>query len=278
MTLVRRHAATAPGAGMRRSTASSQRVMVLTIVDQGASSVSNFALAIIVAHYSSASRAGRVRHPHGHVRAEPGPGAQPLQRLPAHPFRDGRGLRFEVRAGRLPGRHRPVDLPGGAPRRQRRPPHAFTLPFVIFAVSFPLMACQDFAASSGSAATTPPTPSGSTSPGSCSSWCLRGARRPGSPPCRGCSGPGAAPARSVGLWTLRAHLARWTAASPAVLGRERAGRRSPLRRPVHALTSWSVLHCRTCSSSFFRSAIGDFKLFQLALGPITVLLVGCNRR
>ena len=32
--------------------------MVLTIADQGASSVSNFALAIIVAHYSSASALG----------------------------------------------------------------------------------------------------------------------------------------------------------------------------------------------------------------------------
>ena len=38
--------------------ASSQRVMALTIVDQGASSVSNFALAVIVAHYSSASALG----------------------------------------------------------------------------------------------------------------------------------------------------------------------------------------------------------------------------
>src|ERR1700722_3073 len=42
----------------RRATASSHRVMVLTIADQGASSVSNFALALIVAHYSSASALG----------------------------------------------------------------------------------------------------------------------------------------------------------------------------------------------------------------------------
>src|ERR1700693_5564410 len=51
-------APSAPTTTSRRATASSQRVMVLTIVDQGASSVSNFALALVVAHYSSASALG----------------------------------------------------------------------------------------------------------------------------------------------------------------------------------------------------------------------------
>ncbi len=46
------HARSVPAS--KRTTASQQRVMALTVIDQGASSVSNFALAFLVAHYSDA--------------------------------------------------------------------------------------------------------------------------------------------------------------------------------------------------------------------------------
>ena len=65
--------------GSRRAMASSPRVMVLTVVDQGASSVSNFALAAHRGPLQLGQRARRVRHPHHDLRAEPRTGAKPIE-------------------------------------------------------------------------------------------------------------------------------------------------------------------------------------------------------
>ena len=79
----------------------------------------------------------------------------------------------------------------------------------------------------------------------------------------------------VGLWTLRAHLRGLGPAPPAaLLGRERTGRRPALRRPVHARHVMDVLHLVPAALRAPAGSIGVFKLSQLALGPITVLLAG----
>src|SRR5579862_5521160 len=44
--------------GRRKRSPSPQRLMILTVIDQGTSSISNFALSLAVAHYSTASGLG----------------------------------------------------------------------------------------------------------------------------------------------------------------------------------------------------------------------------
>ncbi len=194
----------------KRRTASSQRVMVLTIADQGASSVSNFALALIVAHYSSASALGVFA-----ILTSTYVLSQGLVRslssdclLTRSETDDGLRSNYE-RGGYLAAIVLSVSVAVLIAAVSGLLPHEFTLPFVIFAVSFPLMACQDFARFIGISRYDPAyaiwldlawlvlflvayvvlKEEGLTS----LSW-LFGAW----------SGAGAL----VGLWTLRAHLAR----------------------------------------------------------------------
>ena len=79
----------------------------------------------------------------------------------------------------------------------------------------------------------------------------------------------------VGLWTLRAHLAadgrrrllRFWDESERSVGLRFAGQ-------FMLVTSWTYLISYLLLFVLSLSAIGEFKLSQLALGPITVLLAG----
>jgi O-antigen/teichoic acid export membrane protein len=261
----------------RRGTASSQRVMILTIADQGASSVSNFALALIVAHYSSASALGVFA-----ILTSTYVLSQGLVRslssdclLTRSESDDSLRSNYE-RGGYLAAIVLSVSLSAVIAALSGFLPHEFTLPFIIFAVSFPLMACQDFARFIGISRYDPAyairldlawlvlflvayvvlKAEGLTT----LAW-LFGAW----------SGAGAL----VGLWTLRAHLARtrrgqllrfWDTSERGV-GLRFAGQ-------FMLVTSWTYFISYLLLFVLPLASIGVFKLSQLALGPITVLLTG----
>ena len=155
-------------------------------------------------------------------------------------------------------------------------PSSFTLPFIVFAVSFPLVACQDFSRFIGISRYDPTyairldlvwlvlflaacvalgDAGLTTLPWLFAAW----------------TGTGAL----VGLWTLRVHLARsgrrrllrfWDESERAV-GVRFAGQ-------FMLVTSWTYFITYLLLFVLPLPAIGEFKLAQLALGPITVLLVG----
>ncbi|MGO8825832.1 MAG: hypothetical protein ACLQU9_11415 [Acidimicrobiales bacterium] len=280
MTIATRHARHARRSGnsvSRRSTASPQRVMALTVIDQGASSVSNFALAIIVAHYSSASALGVFA-----ILTTTYVLSQGLVRslssdclLTRSDDEQGRRSMYE-RAGYLVAIVLSVSLAVLIVAISGILPSAFTLPFIIFAVSFPLMACQDFARFIGISR---------YDPGYAIrldvAWLvifvvafvvLRHAGLTTLPWLFGAwSGAGAV----VGLWTLPAHLTgrgsgqllRFWDESERGVGLRFAGQ-------FMLVTSWTYLIAYLLLLVLSLSAIGEFKLAQLALGPITVLLAG----
>jgi O-antigen/teichoic acid export membrane protein len=261
----------------KRGTATSQRVMVLTIVDQGASSVSNFALAIIVAHYSSASALGVFA-----ILTATYVLSQGLVRslssdclLTRSETDEGVRSNYE-RGGYLAAIVCSVSVAVLVAAISGLLPHEFTLPFVIFAVSFPLMACQDFARFIGISRYDPAyaiwldlawlvlfviayvvlKEQGLTS----LSW-LFGAW----------SGAGAL----VGLWTLRAHFAR-TRRTELLRFWDESERGVGLRfaGQFMLVTSWTYFVSYLLLFVLPLASIGVFKLSQLALGPITVLLAG----
>ena len=103
-------------------------------------------LALIVAHYSSASALGVFA-----VLTTTYVLSQGLVRslssdcLLTRSETDGRRA-DDLRTGRLPRRHRALCRPGGVGGGGERPaPDRVHVSFIIFAVSFPLMACQDYA-------------------------------------------------------------------------------------------------------------------------------------
>jgi len=251
--------------------------MVLTVVDQGASSVSNFALALIVAHYSSASALGVFA-----ILTTTYVLSQGLVRslssdcLLTRSETDGGQRTTYERAGYLAAIVLSLAVTALVLAVSGLLPAAFTLPFIIFAVSFPLMACQDYARYVGISRYDPAYAirldlawlvlflvayvllrhAGLTS----LAW-LFGAW----------SGAGAV----VGLWTLRAHMAAdgrrrllrlWDESERGV-GLRFAGQ-------FMLVTSWTYLISYLLLFVLSLSAIGQFKLSQLALGPITVLLAG----
>ncbi|HEX4127373.1 MAG TPA: hypothetical protein VHX67_07325 [Acidimicrobiales bacterium] len=277
MTTAAREARHVAAGKSRRSSASSQRVVTLTVVDQGASSVSNFALALVVAHYSSASALGVFA-----ILTTTYVLSQGLVRslssdcLLTRAETDGlQRARYE-RAGYLAAIVLSVVLAAVVLAVSGVLPSAFTVPFVVFAVSFPLMACQDYARYIGISRYDPAYAirldvvwlvlflvayvvlrhAGLTTlPWLFGAW----------------SGAGAV----VGLWTLRAHLARsgrrrllrfWDESERAV-GVRFAGQ-------FMLVTSWTYFISYLLLFVLPLSAIGEFKLSQLALGPITVLLAG----
>jgi O-antigen/teichoic acid export membrane protein len=270
-------AGTAAPAGSGRASASSPRVMVLTVVDQGASSISNFALALVVAHYSSAGALGVFA-----ILTTTYVLSQGLVRslssdclLTRTEEEGARRIRYE-RAGYLAAIVLSAAVTALALAVSGLLPAAFTLPFVLFAVSFPLMACQDYARFVGISGYDPgyairldvawlvlflvgfvvTARAGLTTlPWLFGTWSVTGA--------------------AVGLWTLRAHLAaedhrgllRFWGESERGVGLRFAGQ-------FMLVTSWTYLISYLLLFVLSLSAIGQFKLSQLALGPITVLLAG----
>jgi O-antigen/teichoic acid export membrane protein len=251
--------------------------MALTVVDQGASSVSNFALALIVAHYSSASALGVFA-----ILTSTYVLSQGLVRslssdclLTRAETDDGLRSTYE-RAGYLAAIVISVCLADVTVAISGALPSAFTVPFLTFAVAFPLMACQDYARFVGISRYDPAYAIRLDL-----AWLvlflvayvvLRAAGLTTLPWLFGAwSGAGAL----VGLWTLRAHLAgserrqllRFWEESERGVGLRFAGQ-------FMLLTSWTYFIAYLLLFVLPLSDIGEFKLAQLALGPVTVLLAG----
>ena len=254
--------------------------MVLTIVDQGASSVSNFALALIVAHYSSASALGVFAILTATYVLSQGLVRSLSSDCLLDPVRDRRrpscanyerggylaAIVLSVSLARVdPGRQRPApERVHAALRHLRRvlPPDG--LPGLRpLHRDQPLRPCVRHPARRGLAGALP-----------ASLYVVLQASR-GSRRCPGSSGPGAAPARWSASGRFRAHFARarrrqllrfWDA--------ERTGVGLRFAGQFMLVTSWTYFVSYLLLFVLPLASIGVFKLSQLALGPITVLLAG----
>jgi polysaccharide biosynthesis transport protein len=260
----------------KRTTVSAQRVMILTIIDQGASSVSNFALAILVAHYSDASAIGVFA-----ILTTTYVIAQGIVRsltsdcLLTRSETDDTVMASFERGGYLAALAVSVVLGICLLLVSGLLSSEFTIPLVIFAVSFPLMALQDFSRFIGISRQDPAyairldvawlvlflAAYGAlrsldlvSLPWLFGAWCGAGGL--------------------VGLTTLRSHLARrghqllefWVKSERAV-GIRFAGQ-------FMLVTSWSYFIVYLLVLVIALSAIGHFKLAQLSIGPITVMAAG----
>jgi O-antigen/teichoic acid export membrane protein len=266
-----------PGPPSRRASASSPRVLVLTVVDQGASSVSNFALALIVAHHSSASALGVFA-----ILTTTYVLSQGLVRslssdcLLTRSETDGALRTTYERAGYLAAIVLSVAVTALVLAVSGLLPSSFTPPFIVFAIAFPLMACQDYARFVGISRYDPAYAIRLDV-----AWLvlflaayvvLRHAGLTTLPWLFGAWGGAGA---VVGLRTLRAHLAargrggllRFWDESERGVGLRFAGQ-------FMLVTSWTYFISYLLLFVLSLSAIGQFKLSQLALGPITVLLAG----
>jgi O-antigen/teichoic acid export membrane protein len=253
--------------------------MLLTIADQGASSISNFALAIIVAHYSSASALGVFA-----ILTSTYVLSQGLVRslssdclLTRSESDDGLRSSYE-RGGYLAAIVLSTSVAAVIAAVSGLLPGEFTLPFVIFAVSFPLMACQDFARFIGISRYDP-------------AYAIRldlawlvlflvayvALRQEGLTTLAWLFGAWSGAGALVGLWTLRAHAAtsgrrrllRFWDRSERGVGLRFAGQ-------FMLVTSWTYFVSYLLLFVLPLASIGVFKLSQLALGPITVLLAGAQ--
>ncbi len=260
----------------KRTTASAQRVLILTVIDQGASSVSNFALAILVAHYSDASEIGVFA-----ILTTTYIIAQGLVRsltsdclLTRAETDDVVMARFE-RAGYLSALIVSAALAVCLLAVSGVLPGAFTVPLIVFAVSFPLMALQDFSRFIGISRHDPAYAIRLDV-----AWLvlflaaygvLRSLDLVSLP---WLFGAWSASGALVGLTTMRAHLARrgrrlldfWVRSERAV-GVRFAGQ-------FMLVTSWTYFIVYLLVLVISLSAIGHFKLAQLSLGPITVMAAG----
>ncbi len=282
MTILGREPA-APGASeagpvitSKRATASARRVLILTIVDQGASSISNFALAILVAHYSDASEIGVFA-----ILTTTYVIAQGLVRsltsdclLTRSETDDVVMAKFE-RAGYLAALVVSTVLALLLLALSGLLGSEFTVPVLVFALAFPLMALQDYARFVGISRHDPAYAIRLDV-----AWLvlflvaygvLRSMDLVSLPWLFGAwSGAGAL----VGLTTVRGHLARqgrqlldfWVKSERAV-GVRFAGQ-------FMLVTSWTYFIVYLLVLVIALSAIGHFKLAQLSLGPITVMAAG----
>ncbi len=261
----------------RRVSSSRQRVMALTVLDQGASSISNFALALVVAHYSDAHVLGVFA-----VLTTTYIVSQVLVRsmtsdclLTRYESDDTVMDRYE-RSGFLSAIICAAAISLALVLVSLAMSPEFRLMFVIFAVSFPLMACQDFARYIGISRYNPPYAVWLDT-----AWLvlfvaayvlLRHAGLLSLPWLFGAwTGTGAA----VGLFALwnhlsprraRAQLAFWYESERAV-GLRFAGQ-------TLLVTSWTYLVVYLLILLFSVAVIGQFKLAQLAFGPVAVMGTG----
>ncbi len=261
----------------KRQTGSRQRVMALTVVDQGASSISNFALALVVAHYSDAHVLGVFA-----VLTTTYIVSQVLVRsmtsdclLTRHETDDGVMGRYE-RAGFLSAIICAVAISGALLLVSLAMSPEFRLMFVIFAVSFPLMACQDFARYIGISRYNPLYAVWLDT-----AWLMSFVvayvvlRHAGLLSLPWLFGAWTATGAAVGLFALwnhlslrrpRAQLAFWYESERAV-GFRFAGQ-------TLLVTSWTYLVVYLMVLLFSVAVIGQFKLAQLAFGPVAVMGTG----
>jgi O-antigen/teichoic acid export membrane protein len=250
--------------------------LILSIIDQGASSLSNFALAILVAHYSGARELGIFA-----ILTSTYVLSQGLVRsltsdclLTRSETDDGIMSRFE-RAGFWAALVVATLLAVALLALGGILSDSYTIFFVIFALAFPLMALQDFSRFIGISRHDPAyairldvawlvlfllaylglRSAGLTSvPWLFGAWCAAGAL--------------------VGLTTLRSNLRRgakgllefWVNSERAVGTR--------FASQFMLVTSWSYVIFYLLVFVISIEAIGLFKLSQLALGPIAVMAAG----
>ena len=258
---------------------SARRVLLLTVVDQGASSLSNFALAVLVAHYSSAHTLGVFAIltstyilSQGLVRSftsdclltRPEAGA------------DTRGA-FE-RSGYVASLTLACATSVCLLAASTAMGPTFALPFVIFALAFPLAALQDYARFVGigrhdpayairldvawlvmflAAYVTLRAMGLVTFPWLFGAWIGTGA--------------------AVGLWTVRAHLpGAWRRSLAFWFRSERSiGWRFAGQFMLSSVSTYLIFYVL----AFFVitvAEVGTIKLSQLAIGPIVVVITGAQ--
>jgi O-antigen/teichoic acid export membrane protein len=251
--------------------------MGLTVVDQGASSVSNFALALVVAHYSSASALGVFA-----ILSTTYVVAQGLVRsltsdcLLTRAEGDDALMRNYEHGGYLAALVLSASLGALILAVSGALPEAFTLPFAVFAISFPLMAAQDYARYIGISRYEP-------------GYAIRldvawlvlflvlyeVLRHTGHVTLPWLFGAWSGAGALVGLYTFRAHWARsrrrvllafWVRSERAV-GVRFAGQ-------FMLATSWTYMIFYLLVLVISIAGIGEIKLAQLALGPVTVMAAG----
>ncbi len=251
--------------------------MLLTVVDQGASSLSNFALAIIVAHYSDAHVLGVFA-----VLTTTYILAQTLVRsltsdclLTRHESDDTVMGRFE-QAGFVSAVLYAVAVSIVIAAAGLLLSPEFRLTFLIFAAAFPLMACQDYARYIGISRYNP-----LYSIWLDTVWLLIfvgtyvDLRHAGLTTLPWIFGGWAAAGAVVGLYALWNHVARHGVAelvrfwyhSERAVGVRFAGQSL-------LVTSWTYVIVYLFILVFSVAVIGQFKLAQLAFGPIAVMGAG----
>jgi hypothetical protein len=250
--------------------------MTLTVMDQGASSISNFALAILVAHYSDAHAIGVFAIlTTTYVLSQGVVRSVTSDCLLTRSETDDRIMgRFEG-GGYVAALVASAALSAALLAVSGYLSGAFTVPLLVFAVAFPLMALQDFSRFIGISRHDPAYAIRLDM-----AWLLlfivayvvlRTLDLVSLPWLFGAwSGSGAL----VGLTTLRSNLARggrallgfWVRSERAV-GLRFAGQ-------FMLVTSWSYFIVYLLVFVISLSAIGHFKLAQLALGPISVMGAG----
>ncbi len=269
------HARSIPAS--KRTTASQQRVMVLTVVDQGASSVSNFALAFLVAHYSDAHVLGVFA-----ILTTTYILSQGLVRsltsdclLTRHETDDAEMSRFE-RSGFLSAIVGALTMAVVLLAASTLVSSELRIAFVIFALSFPLLACQDFARYIGINRFNP----------SYAIWldvawlvlflvAYGVLRHQGLVSLPWVYGAWAATGSAVGVYALWNHLSLrhprqlvsfWFTSERSV-GFRFAGQ-------FLLSSSWAYVVIYLFVLIFSIAVIGQFKLAQLAFGPIAVMVAG----
>jgi succinoglycan biosynthesis transport protein ExoP len=266
----------APAPVSKRTTASTQRVMILTIIDQGASSVSNFALAILVAHYSDASAIGVFAIlTTTYVIAQGVVRSLTSDCLLTRSETDDTVMATFERGGYLAALVVSVVLGICVLLVSGLLSSEFTIPLVIFALSFPLMALQDFSRFIGISRNDPAyairldvawlvlflvayevlrSADLVSLPWLFGAWCGAGAL--------------------VGLTTMRSHLSRYGRRLLAAWVRSERGVGLRFAGQFMLVTSWSYFIVYLLVLVITLSAIGHFKLAQLSIGPITVMAAG----
>jgi Na+-driven multidrug efflux pump len=261
----------------KRSMASARRVLTLTIIDQGASSLSNFALSIVVAHYSGARELGIFALlttsyilTQGLVRSFSS------DCLLTRAETDDRVMLKYEGGGYLTAFVISTCLSIALLAACGLMNESFALPFAIFALSFPLMALQDFSRFIGISRHDP-----AYSIRLDVAWLvlfvvgfvgLRSANLVSLPWLLGAWTVAGA---LVGFTTLRSHLvvhgakrllAFWIQSERAV-GIRFAGQ-------FMLVSSWTYFIFYLLVFVISIEAVGMIKLAQLALGPVVVLAAG----
>lgn len=261
----------------KRLTASASRVLILTVVDQGASSISNFALALLVAHYSGAHELGVFS-----ILSITYILTQGLARsissdclLTRSETDDEVMARFE-RGGYLMALVVATTIAVGLAIVGLGIGGDFQAPFVVLAVSFPFMAAQDFARFIGISRHDP-------------AYALRldvawiivfvaayvvvKHSNHVSLPWLFATWTGAG--GLVGIWTLRAHLSisrprellQFWMKSERAVGVRFAGQ-------FMLTSSWAYTVFYLLAFVVSLDAVGVVRLAQLAIGPLTVASAG----